>query len=152
MIELVYQYRDIEQVMAVVRELFGWSVCAPHDLMNLLEQRQGTRWSHINEWEGMSDCEIFERIDHVKCQTGHVLVISDASYVKRRGAFSVNPGKLCEFVDAHLNLFGECLFNGDVLFICADQGVIFAFHHEGVWARFDVPELGLWGTTVRGQA
>ena len=87
-------------------------------------------WSELPGWESMSDTEIAIRSGLHAGLVGDVLVV-EASISSRRGAFRVDVSELGSLVAQHLERYGECFFNGDVVVVQLDGERLWLFHHEG---------------------
>ncbi|GLS25726.1 hypothetical protein [Marinibactrum halimedae] len=91
-------------------------------------------WHDLSDWENLEDLEIFEKLKNLNEFNGEVYVVTEASYKDGLGPFKLNSINLELFVENHLNLIGECFFNGDVLIVDPENLCMWVFHHEGVFA------------------
>lgn len=135
MINKSFTIVSIDAALQRVNSCFGSNVRTPSELMKLLEKQNG-HWIHLDNWENLSDEEIFENIEKVCTSLANVYVINEVSYRDGMGAFSLTHNQIKSFVANHLSIFGECFFNGDILVVSMDEDSILAFHHEGIYASF----------------
>jgi hypothetical protein len=105
------------------------------ELMAFLELREG--WQAIENWEELSDLEIFRMCIAASIPHGPVSVISEASYREGLGAFQIQAERLTQFAAMHSAIFSECMFDGDLLILDGNGHVAWAFHHEGMYLVFD---------------
>jgi hypothetical protein len=98
--------------------------------------KNGVKWTPLRGWESMSDTEIAMRSGlYAMRLTGVLLVLTEASFASRIGAFEVDAQSLGALVSQHLERFGECFFNGDVIIAERDGHRLWLFHHEGCYAE-----------------
>lgn len=104
-------------------------------LLTLLEQFT-SKWQAFENWEELSDEEVWRHLSSHNTKFSEIFVITEASYRKNLGAFVIKREQVQPFVANYLTSFGERLFNGDVIIVNIDQSTVSAFHHEGVFATF----------------
>jgi hypothetical protein len=97
-----------------------------------------TVWHRLNGWEQLEDVEIFQYLADLRAFEGMLFVITDACYQDSMGPFHLNATNINDFAKDHLNNFGECLFNTDVLVISIELKLVWIFHHEGVYGLVDL--------------
>lgn len=95
-------------------------------------------WHSLDNWESQEDLAILRKLENVKSFEGTMYVVTEASYRPGLGPFMVAEENINDFVRLHLNNFGECCFNGDVLIISFELNQIWMFHHEGIYAFWPI--------------
>ncbi|NVB39967.1 hypothetical protein G6O69_19135 [Pseudenhygromyxa sp. WMMC2535] len=97
-----------------------------------------THWTSINNWEQYEDAKLAIMANLLPTPfKGNLMVVSDHSLTSNGGGLAVASSQLKELVAGHLILFGECLFNGDVIIAELGGSLIWMFHHEGAYTLFD---------------
>lgn len=118
--------------------LLGKSVSAltPDAIAHVLGS---VRWVSIPGWEKKSDGDIAAETGlHGIAFGGALFVVTEASLSKLCGACVVNVSDLARYIENHLDHFGECFFNGDVLIVSPETKRIWLFHHEGQFAAISL--------------
>ena len=89
-------------------------------------------WMPVPDWSSKDDNDIAIRANlYGLGLAGFLLVVTEASFAKRLGAFRVDAKGLGNLVQSHLQKYGECFFNGDVVIVELAGKRIWLFHHEG---------------------
>jgi hypothetical protein len=114
---------------------FGYEFCSLEDVVNHQSSTGITEtWQRLDNWEGLSDLEIFQELVQLRSMSGNLYIVTEASYRKGLGPFKIGSSAVGELVAGHLPAYGEAFFNGDVLIADLDHKLMWAFHHEGVFA------------------
>ena len=93
-----------------------------------------SKWYDIEDWESLDDLTILGYLEELKPFRGELLVVTEASYFNDKlGPFQVNAVDMKQFVNSHLESFGECFFNGDVIIVSINDKLVWIFHHEGMY-------------------
>lgn len=93
------------------------------------------QWTQVENWEAFSDAELATRTGLLDVPfDGSVLIATEASFMPKRGAFMVPAPQLEQFIAEHLETYGECFFNGDVVAMDASGQHLWLFHHDGLYA------------------
>jgi hypothetical protein len=101
----------------------------------IAQLRTGVRWTQVEDWEAFSDKELAVKTGLLRVPfSGSVLVVTESSFAPKQGAFLVPASQLSEFVAGHLESYGECFFNGDVIVLETSGQRVWVFHHEGLHA------------------
>jgi hypothetical protein len=93
----------------------------------------------ISDWESRTDQDIFDELVHSpigECEK--LVIVTEASYSKERGPFTMIGSELGDFVLQHLSTCGECAVNGDVIILRPERHTIILFHHEGYCATIAI--------------
>ena len=101
---------------------------------NLCKLVAKENWLSVPNWENLDDIQLYNLLEKIERPQGDLYVVTEAAYRKSKGPFCVSSDEIRGFVEEHLNTFGECFFNGDVLILSVDQNTIWIFHHEGVYS------------------
>lgn len=125
---------DLTLAAEVSAQILDVPVRSFHELLRLAELRSG--WVRVAEWQKLGDIETLQILLGPVSHPGELWVISDLSYGKGSGAFTVPAARMNEFADTHLERFGKSLFNGDVIVISREQETLWFFHHEGMALRW----------------
>ena len=127
----------LERFLDLIEEASGARYASVAELVGWLEH-QGGQWPRLDGADDLEDSAIYQHLAPLHTPRSRVLVVSEVSYKRGSGAFEMKADHLPVFVDSHRGLFREVLFNGDVLFLDPDEGVLVMFHHEGVFGRFSL--------------
>lgn len=93
------------------------------------------QWNRIDDWESSSDIEIARQTGLLDVPFAESsLIVTEASFSPDRGAFLVPASRLGDFVKEHLDAYGECFFNGDVIVADTAGHHVWLFHHDGLYA------------------
>ena len=103
-------------------------------------EREGVsaEWHSIDNWEDLDDEVIYENIIILKIPAGELFVITEVCYKNDLGPFYLDASELRELVRKHLDKYGECFFNGDVIIFSFDLKMIWCFHHEGFYSLIEL--------------
>lgn len=126
---------SLQRFLSFINRTAGINYASVPEFVKYLES-QGGRWPRLEGADAMDDAAIYQRLAALHEPAGRVLMVSEVSYRRGSGAFEMDARQLPHFVVTHRGLFKEVLFNGDVLILDAEKGVVVVFHHEGVYARF----------------
>ncbi|WP_157768770.1 hypothetical protein [Paracidovorax avenae] len=128
---------NFSETVKILSEMIGLHMADLSDFQKFVEKQPG--WRHMAGWMDMSDLQIFENFKLDAGLGNLIYFVNDVSYLDGRGAFEVSGEDVVRFVSGFLDVFGENLFNGDVLVACPDLSIIWAFHHDGWTIRADLP-------------
>lgn len=101
-------------------------------LNHLSKQGKAIEWIDFKSWESLEDIEIFREFPNLEKISGDVYITTEASYKKELGPFKIHSNKLEKFIRGHLNAYGECFFNGDVIIVNPENECMWFFHHSGL--------------------
>jgi len=93
----------------------------------------------INDWEFVDDIEILEKFKLGRFASTVLYAITDISYSKNIGIFEIQIQEFEKFITSYCKEFGECFFNGDVIFILPHDNAVFLFHHDGELFSYNLP-------------
>lgn len=92
-------------------------------------------WKSAGGWESKTDVDVAKSVGLYEVGLGgSLVVVTEASFMKSRGAFKMEASELPAFVAQHLAQYGECFFNGDVIVAELGGNRLWLFHHEGQYA------------------
>jgi hypothetical protein len=104
----------------------------PDAIANTLDS---VMWIRFEAWEAWDDVALAKAIGLVATAfEGDVFVLTEASFALNLGAFLIPASYLDQLVTEHLERYGECFFNGDVVVLEASGKKLWLFHHEGAFA------------------
>lgn len=93
----------------------------------------------VHDWEASSDEQSLLALTGASGNlSGEVLLISEASFNPRAGAFQFNASELPAALAEHQRRF-EPVFNGDVVIIELQTKKVFCMHHAGSVIHISAP-------------
>jgi hypothetical protein len=96
----------------------------------------------LSQWEDLPDLEILDRVFAGQpALVGPVVVVTDHMFSSGGSPARLPAERLREFVAGYLVSAGQCFFNGDVVIVAADVSRLTVFHHEGVFAHWDLGQV-----------
>jgi hypothetical protein len=101
-------------------------------------------WQSLPGWEDLPDLEILDRLlDDLSPLTGTVLVVTDPMFSRGDTPVRIPAERLREFVSGYLASVGCCFFDGDVVILAPEVGRLGLFHHEGIFAHWQLGGSGV---------
>ena len=93
----------------------------------------------LRQWENLPDLEILDRVYAGQPPlAGPVVAVTDHMFASGGSPARLPAERLRDFVAGYLVSAGECFFNGDVVILATDAARLTVFHHEGVFAHWDL--------------
>jgi hypothetical protein len=103
-------------------------------------------WQAIRGWEDLPDLDILDQVYAGQPPlAGPVIVVTDHVFSSRGSPARLPAERLREFVAGYVGSAGESFFNGDVVILATEVGRLTVFHHEGVFAHWDLGHLAIRG-------
>ena len=115
--------------LRMASEVVGIDFLEISALQDFFEKKQG--WIELKDWMEMNDREIFSDLVRGNPPVNEMYGISDVSYRDDVGAFKFLGSEIDQFFGLYFEKFGECFFNGDVIFFVPKERRLWIFHHEG---------------------
>jgi len=127
---------SIEEAQIRIECLYGFKLAAlsPDRIIGAQEAVMGRncKWEQIADWEKMTDHELLEKTGFAEAENcADLMVISEASFFRNKGAFLIRKSDLRDFTSDHLASIGECMYSGDLIIVSLDDGATWIFSHEG---------------------
>ncbi len=136
---ILITWKEFEQKF---QENFGFHCAEMKDIEIYIEKMKAeVEFHQLVGWESMEDTEILDECGFADKSSGELYVITEISYEEECGPFKIESQNLKDLVAEHLDLFGECFFNIDVLIVSFSKKEISIFHHEGVYATLNMLEI-----------
>lgn len=125
---------------AVLQDLLpGCKSFAPDTIADAArEQGYEVEFVPMADWESRTDRDILDVIIKIPVETTeNMIVITEASYFRDAGPFSMSGSDFCTFPEQHFVDYGECAVGGDFVVLRPQQHFVILFHHEGYFASID---------------
>ena len=127
----------VATVLAALARIFGRTPeAATPDA--ICELASAVRWTRVADWESVEDTDLARSTGLFSIPfVGAVVVVTEYCFTSGFGGFLVAAAGLEQLVQTHLDVYGECFFNGDVAIVEADGSRVWMFHHEGAVALIE---------------
>jgi DNA mismatch repair ATPase MutS len=89
-----------------------------------------SKWIRNDELEELNDIEILSELKKLHEMNGTLYIISDVSYRADLGPFIVDSNCVNEFVEKHLDFFGERFWDTDTIIISFENNVMWFVQHD----------------------
>jgi hypothetical protein len=95
-------------------------------------------WKPAEGWDTLDDSTVATTAGLFDAGfSGHLLIVTDVSFVSGKGAFSIASEELSLFVSEYSSRCEESFFDGDVVVVEELGERVWVFHHEGVCATLN---------------
>jgi len=111
------------------------------DVDSIAELLPAKEWLQIPNWGASGDTEIAEWAGLLDpALTGTIILITDPSFYDGGSAVVFDVAEIVSVFDQHLKETHEKVFGGgDVIMWSSDLNTLWLFHHEGVFAKVQIP-------------